>query len=266
MSAVDQLDARVRRVPREGLRTGGGEDLVVPAPDREQRYAGLAEPGVHRRVELPVGGVVAEERELNVVLAGAGEEREVVLPGVGIHDRRVRHAVRVLPLHGLAAEGRAEGIARGVGALGGVGPDRIPERRHEALLVGVAVLRDDARDRGRVGERQAPADGCAVVLHVDRVALDPDRGEEAAGHVGERGERVVELVDGRRGRPAEPDEVRCDDAEAARERRDQVPEHVRARRVPVEQQEHGRVGGPGLAPEDVEAVEGDGAVADGDHG
>jgi hypothetical protein len=36
--AVDELDPRTRGVAAEGLGTGGGEDLVVPTPDREHRH------------------------------------------------------------------------------------------------------------------------------------------------------------------------------------------------------------------------------------
>ncbi len=68
--------------------------------------------------------------------------------------------------------------------------------------------------------------------------------EEPAGHLGQGLEGVVELVDRRRGGAAEADVVGSDDAVPVGQRRDEVPEHVRARGVPVQEQEHGRVGGP----------------------
>jgi hypothetical protein len=255
----------VRGVARERRGARGGEDLVVPPPDREHRHLRGAEPLVHRRVQLAVGRVVAEQRQLHVVLARSGEECEVVLPGVGVDGGRVRHAVGVLPFDGFPAEGGTERVARLGGAFGGVGPDRVPEAGHEALFVGVAVLGDDADDGSGVGECQTPADRRAVVLDVDRVLRHADGREEPAGHVGEGREGVLELVDRGGGGATEADVVRSDDAVAVGQGGDEVAEHVRAARVPVQKQEHGGVGGARFAVEDVEPIDGDGAVVDGDH-
>jgi hypothetical protein len=116
-----------------------------------------------------------------------------------------------------------------------------------------------------VVQGQPPADGCAVVLDVDRVLVDPDGGEEPTRHLGEGGEGVVEVVDGRRRRSPEADVVRCDDAVPVGQGGDEVPEHVGAGGVPVQEQDDGCVGGARFPVEHVEAVDGDGAVVDGGH-
>jgi hypothetical protein len=89
--------------------------------------------------------------------------------------------------------------------------------------------------------------------------------EQALGQVGERVERVVELVGGRRVGEAEAEVVRGDHAVAVGEQRDQVAEHVRAGRKPVQQKENGRVSRSGLAVEERATLDGGVAVVDGAH-
>ena len=80
-----------------------------------------------------------------------------------------------------------------------------------------------AGDRGRVAQREPPADRGAVVLDVDRVA-GRRRGaaEQAGGQLGERVERVVELVGGGRVGQAEAEVVRSDHVVPVGQQRDQV--------------------------------------------
>jgi hypothetical protein len=93
-----------------------------------------------------------------------------------------------------------------------------------------------------VAQRQPPADGCAVVLDVDRVPLQAEVVQQLVDMVGEVVERVAELVDARHVGVAEAGVVGGDDVVAVGQRRDQIAVLVRAGRRAV-QQDHGGRGG-----------------------
>ena len=142
-----------------------------------------------------------------------------------------------------------------------VGADGAPAVA-QALLVGVAVLRDDRSDPVRMLDREPEAGRRAVVEHIDGVAVEADGLGEAVDCLRDLVERV------RLGRPiriAEPREIRGDDMRAVGEARDEVAKHVARGREAVKQQEFRRVLRAGLAIEDVAAVDRGGPIVDGGH-
>ncbi len=70
-------------------------------------------------------------------------------------------------------------------------------------------------------EREPPGDRGAVVLDVNRVAVQAELVEQAGGEVGEGGEGVVELVRAGGGGVAEAEVVGRDDAVAIGQQRDE---------------------------------------------
>src|SRR5262249_60057981 len=76
-------------------------------------------------------------------------------------------------------------------------------------------------------------------------------------------ERVAEPLSRRHIGSTESREVRGDNMKPVGEERDQIAEHVARAREAMQQQELRRIGWPGLAIENLEAVDIGGAVADG---
>lgn len=142
---------------RAKARAPFGPKMRSPAP--QQRDATIPEVGVQPRVERPVGGVVAEQGELHQVVAGAADVAVVGRPGVRVDALGVVDAVQVLPADGVQVEGGTDRRLRLRPRVLGVRPQGRPELRDEAVLVGVAALRDHRGDRGRVAQREPPGDG-----------------------------------------------------------------------------------------------------------
>ena len=109
------------------------------------------------RVQRQVAGVVAEQGQLDQVVAGPGQQRVVVGPGVRVDQGLVRHPGQVLPagrLQGERLPDRGFGV-RGLLAL--VVPDRLPEALDEPGVVPVAVLADAHPGRSPPAGRPRPA-------------------------------------------------------------------------------------------------------------
>src|SRR6185437_11003552 len=263
--AVEQVDLRVGHVVGEGARTGRPEDLIVLAPYREHRRAVAPQVLVQGRVQRRVGCVVAEQRELDRVVARPRKQREVALPGVRADQGLVGDAGDVLPAGHVEGQRRPDGRFGLWCLLPLVVPHGLPEAGHEARVVAVAVLGDDRRDRARVREREPPADRGAVVVDVDGVARDPELGQEPGGQPAQGVERVREGV-GRRGvGEPEPEQVGGDHAVALRQRRYQVAEHERARRETMQEHDDRGVRRPRLAVEQALALHRRIAVVNGCH-
>jgi hypothetical protein len=241
MPGVEQADLGARGVVGEGEGAGRPEDLVVAAPDSQQRHPAGAQVGAQLRVQREVAGVVGEQPELHEVVARPGHLREVVVPGVGADQALVGHAVQVPPPDGLQGQGLADGGLGLRAAFLPVVAQRLPEGRHEAGLVAVAVLGDDRRDRCRVAQGEPPAHRRTVVMHVHGVPGDAERAQQARGQPGQGVEGVAELPGGRRVRQAEPQVVGGDHAVLVSQQRDEVAEHERAGRESVQQHEGGRI-------------------------
>src|SRR5262245_30489694 len=67
---VEAADDRARNIALERLGARGQEKRVVPAPHRQQRRPVRAEVFVELRVQRDIGGVVEEQVELDLVVAG----------------------------------------------------------------------------------------------------------------------------------------------------------------------------------------------------
>src|SRR6516164_1783870 len=82
MTRFEQMDLGIRIVLPERLGTGGQEKRIVLAPHGQQRRPLrteiLLEFGIKRDITL----VVAEQIELDFVIAGSGKERGIESPGI----------------------------------------------------------------------------------------------------------------------------------------------------------------------------------------
>ena len=144
------------------------------------------------------------------------------------------------------------GLVRG--AVGPEGAARLPVRA-EPLVVRDRVLDDERLHALRMCERHAEADGPAVVVHVERVARQPERLREPVHELGDVVERVRELL---RIRPVAVPEARVvggHEAVAVRQPGEERLELARRARYAVEQQDDGRALRPRLAVEDRHAVD-----------
>src|SRR4030095_1883062 len=77
MPRVEEADDSIRNIALERLGTGRQEERVVLPPDREQRRLVRAEIFVEPRVQRDVSGVVEEQIELDLVIAGPREQGRV---------------------------------------------------------------------------------------------------------------------------------------------------------------------------------------------
>ena len=109
MTGIEQTDFGVGVVAFESLRASRQKEGIVLAPHRKKRRPlctkVLLEFGVERNVAL----VVAEQVELDLIIAGPGKQRRVEGPGIRGEPFRFRCAMRVLPLRGLRRQEGAQG-------------------------------------------------------------------------------------------------------------------------------------------------------------
>ena len=94
------------------------------------------------RVERDVALVITEQIELHLIRAWPRQIEIVEGLAVRRDRRRVRNAVRILPVRRLRRQEGAQCFAIGRRRVLPVGPDRSPAVA-QALLVGIAILRDD---------------------------------------------------------------------------------------------------------------------------
>jgi hypothetical protein len=90
------------------------------------------------------------------------------------------------------------------GAIGPEGPPCLPQRA-KALIVRHRVLDNERLDPFRVGKDHAKTHGAAIVLHVERIAREPERFGEAYYDLSTLIERIGELL---RVRPVTVSEAR----------------------------------------------------------
>src|SRR5215467_13337446 len=149
VTRVEKTHDSTRNIALERLGAGREEERVVLAPYRQQRRPVRAEVFLERRVQRDIAGVIEEQVELDLVVAGPSEQRRVERIALGRDQRLVLYTMHVLPLGCLGREEAAQRRAiLGRGFLP-VALDRVPALA-EPLLIGVAVLRDDRGDSLRV--------------------------------------------------------------------------------------------------------------------
>src|SRR5262245_20244136 len=99
--------------------------------------------------------------------------------------------MRVLPLGQLGCQEAAERRAGLRRWLLPVAPNRVPALA-QALLIGVAILRNDRSDALRMARRETEAHRCAVVEDVDGIPGEPSHRREPVDDIGEAIEGVRE--------------------------------------------------------------------------
>jgi DNA-binding CsgD family transcriptional regulator len=264
VAGVEKADVRARDVTLEGFGASRQEERVVLAPHREERRPAGAEVLLPRRVERHIAGVVEEQVELDLIVAGAAQVVVVEAVAVRADPRRVRDAVRVLPDRGLRLEHRADRFPVGLRRVLPVGLDGIPAGP-QALLVRVAILGNDRGDALGVPGRDAESHWRTVVEHVEREAVEAEHLRPAIDDLREMVERVVEVTPRRHVRLAEPGQVWGDDMEPVGEQRDQLAELVTRGRVAVQEQQRRRVSRSSLPVEHRQAIHVRRAVGDVSH-
>jgi hypothetical protein len=203
---------------------------------------------LERRVELDVAFVVAEQVQLNLVGAGAGQIEVVERIAIWRNRGHVRYTVRVLPAPRLGSEEAAKRLSVERRWLLPIGPNGVPAVT-QPFLIGVAVLGDDCGEAIRMTNCEAEADGCAIVEDVGREAMEADHLGEAIDDVRDILERVGEGAPRRHVRLPKPWQVGSDKAKPVRELRDEIAEHVDGGGKAVQQQDRWRVLRPGFAIE-----------------
>ena len=75
MPGFEEVDLGVWIIPLEGLRPGRQEERIVLAPYRKDRRTPGAEVVLEFGIERDVALIIAEQVELNLVIAGAAQRR-----------------------------------------------------------------------------------------------------------------------------------------------------------------------------------------------
>src|SRR6185436_18102245 len=128
----------------------------------QRRRLPVAEELLELRIKLEIRAVVVEEIELDLDVAGTIEQRLILEPGARIDTRTIRDAIEILRAHGCERSACTQDIALCLLTTGPVRFDRFPEFP-EPLFVRVAVLNHECGDALGMLERDAIADGRAVV-------------------------------------------------------------------------------------------------------
>ena len=82
MACFEQMDFGVRIVPSERLGAGGQEKRIVLAPHGQQWRPLCPEIFLEFGIERDIALVVAEQIELDLVIAVSGKERGIESPGI----------------------------------------------------------------------------------------------------------------------------------------------------------------------------------------
>src|SRR5262249_60398974 len=97
MTRIEQMHLGIRNILPERLGAGGQEKRIVLAPYGQQRRALRPEVLLEFGIERDVTLVVAEQIEVDLVLAGASKERGIGGPGNRGQPIRCSYGVLVLP-------------------------------------------------------------------------------------------------------------------------------------------------------------------------
>ena len=190
MSGVEEAHRRVRDVALERLGARRQEEWIVLAPRRQQRrlvgaeiVAGRSDRARRCSYSRRTGRAARRRRR-------AGRDRNCrassrpARPCVGSG-----HAMRILPDGRLRLEEGAQRLTVCGRSVLPIGPDRIPAVA-QALLISVAVLRDDRGDPIRMLDREPEPGRRAIVERIDGVAVEADGLGEAVDRLCNPGERV----------------------------------------------------------------------------
>ncbi len=238
MSGIQQSQLEFLDILPVCLRAGSVEDNVILAPDGQHRDARRAEVFLELWVQLHVGAVVVEEVKLDVLVAGAFQQRLVEVP------RLRRDPLRVLCPDCILRPGRVEDqeLPQPVPVLRAaarpVFPARHPEVRLQALHVRVPILRDDGGHRAGARQGQPERHGGPVVEDVHGEAVDPQGVEECFGGVCQVREGVLVAAPLRDLGKPEAWQVGGDDPILGCQQGDEVAVHERGSWEAVEQEDN----------------------------
>src|SRR5579872_4490706 len=132
-------------VALECFRTRGQKKWVTLAPDGQHGRQTCAEIFLELRVERDIAGVIQKQVKLDLIISGSRQKRRIEFVRFGRHQRRVLDAMQVLPFGRLGREELAESSAILRCRFFPILLDRIPALA-QALLIGIAVLRNDGGD------------------------------------------------------------------------------------------------------------------------
>src|SRR5882724_2680614 len=192
MTRIQNMDFGLRHVAAIGLRFRKLERQVVSAPKDEKARLLLAHPSLPLGVGVDVCAVVVKEVALNVGLAGLIEKGKFIGPEIRViafHVRIVSDMAR--PRRRQRQEICAKGAFVG-SAIGPKGPPRLPIRP-QAFVVRHSVLDDESLDPVRLGQGHSKTNRAPVILHVKRVAREPERFGKMIHDVGIVIERICEF-------------------------------------------------------------------------
>src|SRR5215468_4911967 len=143
MPGIEKLNLRIRYVPSKSFRSRRNKERVVLAPDRKQRWFGLAKVFLEFRVELHVRRIVQKQIELNLFVPGPFEQGRVQCVRLWRNTFRIRYTLDVLPA---GSTRRQNSFAKDVPILWrGCSPvlsDRTPSIA-KAFFVCIPVLRNN---------------------------------------------------------------------------------------------------------------------------
>ena len=244
----------LRQVLAVGQRAGDGERKVVLPPHDEGRRLVLPKVGLPSRIRGDIGAVIVEELQLDVDHARSTQERVFALPGLRIDPLGVR-ALAHVPLPG-GLERQEVRAHRGL-MRRPVGPERSTRRPEirQPLGVGDGVLHDQRVHALGVGQGETEPDRAAIVLQVEGVAVGPLLLQEVVDDLRQVVEGIQEHVRCRRGATAEPWIVRRQQMEPVGQTWNQLAEHHRRGRKPMQEDERRVLCVAGLPVENAEAVD-----------
>src|SRR6476660_7975826 len=139
MAGVEKMHFGVRIVALERLGARRQKERIVLAPYREQRRLALGKVSLELGIQGDVAGIVEEEIELDLVVAGAGKQRAVERVRLWRDLSRIGDPMGVLPLRRVGGEERAQLLAVRRSRILPIALDR-RQAAAQALLIGVAVL------------------------------------------------------------------------------------------------------------------------------
>src|SRR5215470_3827342 len=108
VASIEEADDRIRNVAPERLGTQWQEKGIVLAPDRQEGRPVRPEVVLEGRVKSDIALVVAEQVQLDLIGAGAGQIEVVERIAVRGNGSRVGNAVGVLPSRRLGAQEGSE--------------------------------------------------------------------------------------------------------------------------------------------------------------
>ncbi len=128
----------------------GRKNGSLLTPDREERRFVRAEIVLECRIERDVALVVGEQIELDLIGTRTRNIKIVERVSVGGHQTNVADAMRILPVRGLRLQHAAQRVAVCFRRILPIRADGVPSVT-QSLLIGIAVLGDDGRERARDG-------------------------------------------------------------------------------------------------------------------